>query len=217
MRALVLTLALPAAAALAAETPAPSPSPTATPAGRPAAAARQKDAKAVVSPAPTASPSPGAKGAPKETRKPGHVFTNQDLPAEPAPVPAASPGTGRGSISEVGPHASEIPAIEATPPPPPEQTEAYWSERATQARQAVVSGEGRVAELEQRISELRDDRNPVNVMDPNREQNRRAQIAEVQAELEAARVTLDAARRALAELEDEARRKSIPPGWLRER
>jgi hypothetical protein len=53
-------------------------------------------------------------------------------------------------------------------------------------------------------------------MDPNREQTRRAEYAQVQAELELAKGQLERARQALVDLEEEARRKGVPPGWLRE-
>jgi hypothetical protein len=53
-------------------------------------------------------------------------------------------------------------------------------------------------------------------MDPNREQSRQAQIAEAQADLERAKADVERARQAQTDLEEEARRKSIPPGWLRE-
>jgi predicted nucleic acid-binding Zn-ribbon protein len=52
-------------------------------------------------------------------------------------------------------------------------------------------------------------------MDPNREQTRQAEIAKAQAELEAVKAGLETSRQALAALEEEARRKGIPPGWLR--
>jgi len=52
-------------------------------------------------------------------------------------------------------------------------------------------------------------------MDPNREQTRQAEIAKAQAELEAVKAGLETSRQALAALEEDARRKGIPPGWLR--
>ncbi len=54
-------------------------------------------------------------------------------------------------------------------------------------------------------------------MDPNREQNRQAQLAQATADLERAKADVERAKQALTDLEEDARRKSIPPGWLRER
>ena len=84
-------------------------------------------------------------------------------------------------------------------------------------RRAVERAEQRVPPIEQRIADLRNDRNPTNLMDPNREQNRQAQLAQAIADLERAKADVERARQALTDLEEDARRKSIPPGWLRER
>jgi hypothetical protein len=181
------------------------------------------------SPAPAASPAPKshpprkADAKPSPSPKPQRVYTNEDLPKEPSPPPAAPAGSapgGRGTVN-VLPQISVPPApaenAEPEPPVAPEATEAYWRQRADERRGAISSGEQRVTELEQRISDLRMDRTTDNALDPNREQSRQAQITETQAELEGARAALESARRALTDLEDEARRKSIPPGWIRER
>jgi hypothetical protein len=96
-------------------------------------------------------------------------------------------------------------------------TEAYWRERATERRREVGRAEQRVPPLEQRIADLRNDRNPTNLMDPNREQKRQAELAQATADLDRAKADVERAKQALTDLEEEARRKSIPPGWLRER
>ena len=61
----------------------------------------------------------------------------------------------------------------------------------------------------------RDDRTQANAMDPNREQTRQARIAEAQAEYDKAAADLARVQQSLADLAEEARRKSIPPGWVR--
>jgi chromosome segregation ATPase len=95
------------------------------------------------------------------------------------------------------------------------QQEAGWRGRATALRDAISGAEKSIPEIEDRIAGLRSDRNPTNLMDPNREQNRQAAIAKAQAELESVKAGLETSRQALASLEEEARRKGIPPGWLR--
>jgi hypothetical protein len=223
MRALALVLVSLSTLAMAADTP-PSPAPSPSKAGAAGTTAADPKEKNKDKGAPAADASakekPRRPSPPKGAKKPPPTYTNQDLPAEPAPVPLASPGTGKagGTVSEVGRPADALaPVEEPTPPPPDEETERYWEDRANQQRRAITDAEVQVAVLEQRISELRNDRNPTNVMDPNREQTRQAQIAQAQADLEAARIALEAAKRGLADLEEEARRKNIPPGWLRER
>jgi hypothetical protein len=198
----------------AADIPDPKPSPAATASPRPGA--KPKGAKgrpgatpASASPVPHASPSPAN---PKGER----VYTNEDLPKDPAPAPSAKPGTGRGTVTVIGPD-GQAPVIVEEPAGPvePEATEQFWRDRADGIRNNIAEIEQRLATLQQRISELRDDRSPTNVMDPNREQTRQARIAEAQAEYDRAAADLERVRQSLADLAEEARRKSIPPGWVR--
>jgi chromosome segregation ATPase len=109
-----------------------------------------------------------------------------------------------------------LPTPEPTPEPLYETTQRYWQDRANVIRTAIDTDQRRIAELQEKIGQLRDDRGVNNAMDPNREQSRQAAIADAQAELERVRADLDRQRQAMSDLEDEARRKSIPPGWLRE-
>jgi len=199
-----------------ADTPKPSPSPAVSP--RPRSLAEAAREKRAASPAPkTAAPSPEP--------SPGHVFTNEDLPAQPSPPAIASPGpagTGRGTVTKLPPT-----AVVATPPPAggssseletsraAAQEEAGWRGRATALRDAIGDAEKSIPEIEDRIAGLRNDRSPTNLMDPNREQTRQAEIAKAQAQLEAVKAGLETSRQALAALEEEARRKGIPSGWLR--
>jgi hypothetical protein len=208
------TTVLAASVAATAATPKPSPSPSPSPRARSLAeAAREKRA---ASPAPkTASPAPEP--------SPGHVFTNEDLPAQPSPPAVPPPGTGRGSVTKLPPSA----VVPTTPPAASSSSdvapsrgasddeEAGWRGRAAALRDSISGAEKSIPEIEDRIAGLRNDRSPTNLMDPNREQHRQAEIAKAQAELEAVKAGLETSRKALADLEEEARRKGIPPGWLR--
>jgi len=209
-RALSLTATTVLAASLAAaDTPKPSPSPKPTPHPKSLGeVAREKKAASPAAKAPSPSPEPS----------PGRVFTNEDLPAQPSPPAIASPGpagTGRGTVTTL-PKSAEVPAPPASSgSSDAAQREAAWRGRASALRDAITAAEKSIPEIEDRIAGLRNDRNPTNVMDPNREQNRQAEITKAQAELESVRAGLERSRQALADLEEEARRNSIPPGWLR--
>jgi hypothetical protein len=212
---LTATMVLAACVATFADTPKASPRPSPSPRAKSLAeVAREKRAASPA--AKTASPSPEP--------SPGHVFTNEDLPAQPSPPAIPSPGTGRGTVTKLPPTA----AVPATPPPASNSSdlaasrsaaeeESGWRGRAKGLRDAVSSGEKTVMDLEGRIAELRNDRSPTNLMDPNREQTRQAEITKAQAALESAKAALEISRQGLADLEEEARRKGIPPGWLLER
>jgi hypothetical protein len=204
---------LTASLAAPADTPKASPSPKPSPRAKSLAdVAREKKA---ASPATKTSPSP----------EPGRVFTNEDLPVLPSPPAIASPGpagTGRGTVTTLPPSAAGAPPRESSSRssdvPVSRETaeqESGWRGRAAALRDAISSAEKSIPQIEDRIAGLRNDRNPTNVMDPNREQKRQAEITAAQAELESVRAGLERSRQALADLEEEARRKSIPPGWLR--
>jgi hypothetical protein len=181
-----------------------------------AAAPVWPDGATLASPSPRPSASPSASAAsprplPSPVTSPTtkREFTNEDLPKRPSPSPGAK---------------ASAPAAGVTAPPPPSGTsgdsssqEAFWRSKAEEHRGAIRQGEARIKELEEKIADLRMDRNPTNLLDPNREQTRQAEIAKAQAELESTRSSLAASRKALEDLEEEARRKNIPPGWLRER
>jgi chromosome segregation ATPase len=123
--------------------------------------------------------------------------------AVPTPRPASSSESEPGGPAEQGTSRSSAEAEEG------------WRSRATALRDSISNAEKTIPEIEDRIAGLRNDRNPTNLMDPNREQHRQAEIAKAQAELEAVKAGLETSRQALASLEEEARRKGIPSGWLR--
>jgi len=95
------------------------------------------------------------------------------------------------------------------------RNEAYWRNRATQLRQAAEEADNKVKELEARIAALRNDMSPTNVLDPNRLQSRDRALREAMDSLDATRRAAETARKALADLEEEARRAGVPPGWVR--
>lgn len=148
-----------------------------------------------------------AKGAPEPKAKP-RVYTNEDL---------KTAGEGGGIVTS--------PVIEGLPRPAPrrsgaaggdEPSEAEWRSRANAARDRIGKAEARVEALEQRIAEVRQDRDPqAGVLSPYREQERQARLTEAREDLEEAEAELDAARKALEDLRREARRAGVPPGWLR--
>lgn len=137
------------------------------------------------------------------------VYTNSDLPKSaihPEPVvpspPAATPAEAER-------------AAEPSPPAQPQEVrdEAWWRARITDAREAVRRNEVFAEALQSRINALHRDfvsrDNPV----------QRRQIAQERAEAldELARVRqeIEAAKTQIADIEEEARKAGVPPGWLR--
>jgi hypothetical protein len=149
----------------------------------------------------------------KAVRGEAKVYTNDTLgvaPAEsPKPEPAdAAPAAKPGSAGETAKPTAKPGAVQETP-----KDEKHWRDRITAARAAVQRSETAAEALESQINALYTEF--LNLNDPVQrtivEQKRLAAIAEQD------RVKADIARntKAVAEIEDEARRANVPAGWLR--
>jgi hypothetical protein len=91
-----------------------------------------------------------------------------------------------------------------------------WADRAESARDRIAQAEIRISVLEARIAQLRTDRGADGAMEPFRLQRIEADIRKAMEELEAANKELAAARAEQDKLFEEARRRGVPLGWLRE-
>jgi hypothetical protein len=160
------------------------------------------------------------KAAPKATK----VYTNDDLRAdtrarEPIPsVPAGSPpppaGTPAGAPAATAPGApASAAATPAEAPAEPKRDEEYWRNRITAAREQLERNRLFAEALQSRINALSTDF--VNRDDPAQ----RALIAEDRQTALAglARVENEilGITKTIADIEEEARRAGVPPGWLR--
>ncbi len=93
-----------------------------------------------------------------------------------------------------------------------------WKARADGARATIADSEKTLAKLEKDLSTYRSDMTPTSaedLQDPMREQKRSARLYEMTKQIEAQKGAVAAARKALTALEDEARSKGVPPGWIR--
>lgn len=149
----------------------------------------------------------------KGMRGAAKVYTNDTLgapPAEPPPPKAEPPAAA----------AKPTAGTDTTKSPPkagaasePAKDEKYWRDRITAARTALQRSQTFAEALESQINALYTEF--VNMSDPVQrtivEQKRLAAIAEQD------RVKTDIVRhtKAVAEIEDEARRANVPAGWLR--
>jgi hypothetical protein len=200
MSLLAVAFLLAVDAAPVAASPSPSPSPAPSKSAAPS--------KASPRPAGAASPAPGASAAAR--KPPAKVLTNDDL-EKTRDGAAVSVLKAEGLESE---EMSLAPAGQSAT----EMAEANWRGRADAARARIAQANGLVASIEARITQLREDRNsPEDPMGANRLQSREAEIAAENEKLASAQEGVAAARQAFADLEEEARKESVPPGWLRER
>jgi hypothetical protein len=148
----------------------------------------------------------------------GKVYTNKDLPPS-ALKPAPSSGAGTETTIPLDPVAAatgDKPADAKTEPaakPGEEKNETWWAERMSAAREALRRNEMFAEALQTRINSLNRDftsrDNPV----------QRAQVGQDRAEAlsELARVKQDVERgkQAIADIQEEARKTNVPPGWVR--
>jgi len=154
----------------------------------------------------------------KSGKPPAKVYTEEDLKkareSESGAV-TVLPENGNLASGAASSGDDEVVSGEGRPPGGRRRTEAYWRDRATRARDAVNEADAKVKDLEARVVALRNDMNPVNTQDPNRLQTRDRDLREAIDSLDAARRDADAARKAVADLEEEARRAGALPGWVR--
>lgn len=145
------------------------------------------------------------------------VYTNDDLTRagdSPTVRPAAATPAPARATPAAGVKAAEV-NKEATPATPPASVkdEKYWRERLTSARTALDRSQAFFDALQSQINGLNTEF--VNVDDPAQrtviEQKRQRAVAEQN------RVKAEIAQqtKAIADIQDEARRASVPPGWLR--
>jgi len=95
----------------------------------------------------------------------------------------------------------------ASPAPAPSEDgaeRARWQQRALDARQRVEAAEAKLAAAEAAVTHMRARRYP-----------RGDAAAAVEQDVETAKQELSDARKAQADLEDEARRAGVAPGWIR--
>ena len=154
----------------------------------------------------------------KTQKAPVKVYTNEDLGkggevAFTPPPPASDTSTAKpGAPAAAG--AAKPPA--SKPSEPSDATgkdEKYWRTRITDARTAVQRSQAFHDALQSQINGLY--AQFVAIDDPAQravvEQKRLAALAE----LERVKAEIAKNTKAVADIEDEARRASVPPGWLR--
>ena len=153
------------------------------------------------------------------------TYTNEDLkkivlPPDPSDA-SAKPADAKGDAAKPGDPAAAKSGDAAKPAdakgdaakPEPAKDEAYWHQRVNAAREELRRNQAFAAALQSRINGLSAD------FASRDDPYQRAQIADERqkALAELARVTKEIgdATKLIADIEEEARRAGVPPGWLR--
>ena len=141
------------------------------------------------------------------------VLTDKDVPRATTPTPQPAPA-GEAPGEKPAEAAGEKPAEQAgEKPQEPVKDEAWWKERVTRVREELRRNEMFADALQTRINAFATDF--ASQDDPYRRAEIAQQRATAIAELDRVKADLDANRKAMAAIEEEARRASVPPGWLR--
>jgi len=160
----------------------------------------------------------------KTVKATGKVYTNDTLrkepesapPSTPAPPPSSAPAAAK-PASSGSPGQAQSHAGEAQPTAPqPEQKkkdEAYWRGRITEARQNLARSQVFHDALQSRINALTTDF--VARDDPAQRRVIEADRLKALAELDRVTKEIAQSKKAIADIEEEARRAAVPPGWLR--
>ena len=157
----------------------------------------------------------------------GKTFTNKDLKAVPTPPPAPDSGAPAAGAADTpagatAKTAAPDAAADARPAdgakPAPEKKEeardqAYWSKRMNGMRAQLERDQTYAAALETRINSLNTDF--VNRDDPAQRDQIANDRLKATSELERLKKNIEQDKRDIDDLEEEARKAGVPPGWLR--
>jgi hypothetical protein len=156
----------------------------------------------------------------KDVKQPSRVITNKDLrpvtnpPPPPPPTPDAAPApdaaTPAAAEGAEGKAAADSPLTEEEQR---KQDEQNWRKKMGDARLALERSQMYADALQSKINALWADftarDNPVQRADIELERKRAI------AELDRVKAEVEAGKKAIIDLEEEARRAGVPPGWIR--
>lgn len=145
----------------------------------------------------------------KNVKGTGKVYTNKDLGAAPAPVVSAPADPNKPPAA--APAKPAEPVKDETKEPVKDQ--AYWSGRMKELRATLDRDQTYSDALQTRINSLTADF--VNRDDPAQRGVLERDRLRAVAELDRLKKTIVDTNKAIADLEEEARRAGVPPGWLR--
>jgi hypothetical protein len=134
---------------------------------------------------------------------PGKVVTNNDVPKG-TPQPAAPADAAAGTVK---------PDDKTAKPEEPPKDEAWWKARMTQERELLRRNEMFAVALQTRINSLTND------FSSRDDPYQRAQISEERVkaiqEMDRLKGEVELSKKKMADIEEEARKAGVPPGWLR--
>ena len=130
------------------------------------------------------------------------------LPTAAAAAPVGPDGKPA-APGPVGPDGKPVPQD----PPAPKNDEKAWRERMTNARTSLERNEFMAEAMQSRINALQTD--AVNRDDPAQQLQLRQQLGKAMSELDRLKKQVESDRKAIADIQTDARKQGVPPGWIR--
>jgi hypothetical protein len=156
----------------------------------------------------------------------GKVYTNKDLPASAQAPATGAPASGRETATPVDPVAAataqkpadakpegEAKAEGETKPEAETKDEAWWKNRVMSTREELRRNEMFAEALQTRINAL--SRDYTSRDNPAQRRQIGQERAESLSELSRVKQDVERGKKQIADIEEEARKAGVPPGWLR--
>jgi hypothetical protein len=155
----------------------------------------------------------------KAIKTPSQVYTNENLKRDPGrsvpaaePTPTAAPQSTSTTQATSTP-ATTTPAASAAKPSTQGKDETFWKNRINEARDQLGRSKTLADALQSRVNALDFDR--INTDDPAKRAQIERDRQKALAEMERLKKESQEQNKAIAAIEEEARRANVPPGWLR--
>lgn len=136
-----------------------------------------------------------------------------DVPASAVTIAAPPDSTGAAGSDETTKPETESKPETGAAKPEPGRDEKWWRSRMDELRATLDKDQLSADAMQTRINVLQAD--SVNIDDPIKQTKARMDLIRAIDELDKIRKALEADRKAIADLQSEARRLSVPPGWIR--
>lgn len=150
----------------------------------------------------------------KNVKASGKTYTNKDLgtlpPGTPPPPPAPTAST---SATDAAAAKDKDKETEKPGEKEPVKDQAYWAGRMKELQTQVQRDQTYVDALQTRVNSLATDF--INRDDPAQRGVLSSERQKALGELDRLKKQIEAGKKAIADLEEEARRANVPPGWLR--
>ena len=149
----------------------------------------------------------------------GKVYTNKDLPASaqkpatPNPSTEAAPQTPTDPVAAATEQKAEAAKAATDKPQGDQKDQAYWKGRMSTAREELRRSEMFAEALQTRVNSLNKDFNSRD--NPAQRSAIGADRTEALNELTRVKQEVERGKKQIADIEEEARKAGVPPGWVR--